>query len=446
MRTQLIVAAAALLPLGALAVTARWPPLPGGLALAALGALVGYSLWVGLSIGWSRILDFAARDADRFGMYCAAFALALAVMRDSRMRRIAPEVLLAGIVLVCLYSLAGRLLPHIVHQQSNYERLNEPLTYWNALGIFSGFGTLIGVALAGAQARPRRWRALACAAAVPCSLAAFLTLSRGVAASVLAGLVVCVAIRWGRSTLLAAGCVLAPLAVLAAVLLAGFPDVLSLHGDTSAQASQGAAFLPIAVVATAAAGLAYSRLSRTGAGRGRFPRAPRLRAGVAVAAVPIVLGVAIAVAGHGKEKTGVPSNATRFIRAETNRGHYWRVALDAFSHHPLDGVGTGSFAAEWSMHRGRDQPAVDAHSVYVETLAELGIVGALLLAALVGTVAAGAARAARAAPRDGTVLAAAAVLAAFAVHMGLDWDWEMPAVALIPLILAAAALQPRMDS
>jgi hypothetical protein len=406
---------------------------------------VGYSVWVGLSSGWSRILDFAARDADRFGMYCAAFALALAVMRSPAIRRSAPGVLLAGIAVVCLYSLAGRLLPHLVHQQSNYERLNEPFTYWNALGAFSGFGTLIGVALAGDQSWPRRWRALACAAAVPCGLAAFLTLSRGVAASVLAGLVVCVAVRWGRSTLLAAACVLASLGVLAAILLAGFPDVLSAHGDTSAQASQGAAFLPIAVVATAAAGVAYSRLARSSAGRGRFAAAPRLRAGIAIATVPVVLAVAIAVAGHGKEKTGVPSNASRFIRPETNRGHYWRVALDAFARHPLDGVGSGSFAAEWSIHRGSDQPAVDAHSVYVETLAELGLVGALLLAALVGTVATGAARAARAAPRDGTVLAGVAVLTAFAVHMGLDWDWEMPAVALIPLILAAALLQPRMD-
>jgi len=50
----------------------------------------------------------------------------------------------------------------------------------------------------------------------------------------------------------------------------------------------------------------------------------------------------------------------------------------------------------------------------------------------------------RAAPRDATVATAAAVLAAFAVHAGLDWDWEMPAVSLIPLILAAYVLQPRM--
>jgi hypothetical protein len=54
-------------------------------------------------------------------------------------------------------------------------------------------------------------------------------------------------------------------------------------------------------------------------------------------------------------------------------------------------------------------------------------------------------RPAPAGPDDPVLAAAAAVLAAFAVHAGLDWDWEMPAVSLIPLILAAAVLQPRID-
>jgi hypothetical protein len=34
----------------------------------------------------------------------------------------------------------------------------------------------------------------------------------------------------------------------------------------------------------------------------------------------------------------------------------------------------------------------------------------------------------------------AAVLAAFAIHAGLDWDWEMPAVTLLALLVAAAAI------
>jgi hypothetical protein len=73
-------------------------------------------------------------------------------------------------------------------------------------------------------------------------------------------------------------------------------------------------------------------------------------------------------------------------------------------------------------------------------------VGALLLLAFFGTVAAAVVRAVRAAPREPLVAVAATVLGAFAVHVALDWDWEMPAVSLIPLILAAAILQPRIDS
>ena len=51
-------------------------------------------------------------------------------------------------------------------------------------------------------------------------------------------------------------------------------------------------------------------------------------------------------------------------------------------------------------------------------------------------------RAARLAPRDPVLPAAAAVLAAFALHVAVDWDWELPAVTLPALLLAAAALAP----
>ena len=106
-----------------------------------------------------------------------------------------------------------------------------------------------------------------------------------------------------------------------------------------------------------------------------------------------------------------------------------------------------SFQVEWRRERGSADFTTDAHSIYLETLAELGIVGGLLLAALYGTVLAGLARGTRAAPGDPGVAAAAAVLAAFAIHAGVDWDWEMPAATLPALIMAAMAVQsrPRMD-
>ena len=163
---------------------------------------------------------------------------------------------------------------------------------------------------------------------------------------------------------------------------------------------------------------------------------------LAVSVVPVVLLAGVLVAYHSRETAETTAAASRITRTETNRGHYWRVALDAFRHHPLDGVGSGSFAAEWRLHRGKDSPALDAHSLYIETLAELGIVGALLLGGFLAAVAIGTVRALGASPRNPTVVAAASVLGTFAVHAGLDWDWEMPAVSLVPLILAAAVLQP----
>ena len=38
---------------------------------------------------------------------------------------------------------------------------------------------------------------------------------------------------------------------------------------------------------------------------------------------------------------------------------------------------------------------------------------------------------------------AAATLGVFAVHAGLDWDWEMPALALTALLLAAKLVSDR---
>jgi O-antigen ligase len=107
-------------------------------------------------------------------------------------------------------------------------------------------------------------------------------------------------------------------------------------------------------------------------------------------------------------------------------------------------VGSASFAVEWRRERKhRSDFATDAHSLYLETLAELGIVGGLLLAAFYGSVLTGLARSARESPGDPLLAAAAAVLAAFAIHAGVDWDWEMPAATLPALIMAAVAVHRR---
>jgi O-antigen ligase len=118
------------------------------------------------------------------------------------------------------------------------------------------------------------------------------------------------------------------------------------------------------------------------------------------------------------------------------RTAYWRVALEETRARPLLGSGAGSFHVTWER-RGLDGVFVrDAHSLYVEALSELGPLGLALTLALVAIPIATAIRR----RGDPLVAAAGAGFVVFAVHAGLDWDWEMPVVTLAGLGCAAVVL------
>ena len=77
---------------------------------------------------------------------------------------------------------------------------------------------------------------------------------------------------------------------------------------------------------------------------------------------------------------------------------------------------------------------LDAHSLYVETLAELGPFGLGLLVCALGLPILAAVKA-RHHPLAGV---AGGGYTAYLVHAGLDWDWEMPAVTLAGLLCGVA--------
>jgi O-antigen ligase len=119
-----------------------------------------------------------------------------------------------------------------------------------------------------------------------------------------------------------------------------------------------------------------------------------------------------------------------------DRPAYWRVAASDVSEHPLLGSGAGSFDDYWLEHRPIPADVRDAHSLYLETVAELGIVGLALLLCALGTPLVAAVRA----RAQGVLASAAAGYAAFLVHAGLDWDWEMPVTVVAGLACGAAIL------
>ena len=104
------------------------------------------------------------------------------------------------------------------------------------------------------------------------------------------------------------------------------------------------------------------------------------------------------------------------------RSEIWRVAWHDLRAHPVLGSGDGSFAQLWLTARTDDLPAVAAHSLYLETAAELGIVGLLCLITflVLPLIAAGLVRDAPMAPALAGAFAGALVQQAF--------DWPQHAV------------------
>jgi O-antigen ligase len=121
-----------------------------------------------------------------------------------------------------------------------------------------------------------------------------------------------------------------------------------------------------------------------------------------------------------------------------NRPLYWHVAWKEWELNRVLGSGAGTFDRYWLHYRTVSSFARDAHSLYLETLGELGPLGlALLLAALLIPLAALRGR------RDPLLATAAGAYVAFLVHAGVDWDWEIPAVTLAGLACGSAMLVAR---
>ena len=232
--------------------------------------------------------------------------------------------------------------------------------------------------------------AAACAAA-PLGAGLVLAFSRGAIAAALIGLAVLAALHPSPAQL-RGGAVVVVAAVLSGIVAAVAPDVRDVAAPPGERETGGLVLGAAIVLVAAIAGFAASRAGDGDVARRRI-RLPLVLAGVAVA-----LGLVLAAAAiEGAGSTDEGATAARFGSADSNRYAYWTVAANAFADAPLRGHGSGSFSVLWLKERTVPEAVRDAHSLELETAAELGLVGLALLARC-----SAASRSARHAPRGPT--------------------------------------------
>jgi hypothetical protein len=414
--------------IGALAVVVAavgWgvrPPSVPGPALVFFGALAAFVLWEGASIAWSiepsRSWDYANR-----GLVYLAFAAVGALLGGAALRRFgyAAAALLGALF---VWALAAKVIPRLYLDYERLARLRYPLGYWNELALLAAASAPVGLWLL------RRSRLAGSLLLYLALVVAVLTYSRvGIILAVLLSLAWLVLDERRLESI-------GPLAVawIAGALVAGVGLLLPGVGDDGqprhVRVDDGLVF-GAALIVGALAVWAVLRFVVTRAVDRRFVRAA---AALLVALIVAAAAASVVRAGGPVEwaqdrwdefsnpvSEQLGNTPRRFTSgSSSNRWRWWQEAWNAFVAHPAQGTGAGTFGLTDRIERNSSLAVVEPHSTPLQFLSELGVVGFLLFAVVVGAAAVAIRR------RAATALTLA--VAACFLHLLVDIDWDYVAV------------------
>lgn len=434
-----------------------WPRAPLPRSSKIVGVLfAAFAAFTGLSALWASSAEGAFLEFGRVALYLGVFALVILATRFGD----APSWINGlgiGIVAVGLLALAQRCFPNAFPAQDLARlvpdargRLSYPVGYWNGLGILVAMAFPLLLAAA-TLARRALWRGAALAPLPALAGVMYMTSSRGGVAVLAAGVVAFVVLTDRRVAAVVSVVVVAAASVIVLVALAGRHALVD-DLATPAATSEGRSAAVICVICALGTGIAWALLS----GRVRELRLPRLR-GRAVAALAVLVAIAGFVAADPAARlrtfkappTGLVQPGS-FIQAHllsgsgSGRWQFWQSALDQFSSRPLAGQGAGSYESWWYQHASFSYTLRNAHSLYLETLGELGIVGfVLLVGVLIGGLVAGVRRLRGRAGDDRVPTAAlTATLLAFAVGAAIDWIWQLTVAGVVGVVCVALLVGP----
>jgi O-antigen ligase len=423
----------------------------------ALGLLAAYVAWVALSLAWSDVTASTVDDLGRVVTYLGVFALGLSIRGSKGARRMV-GALGAATVVVAGVALLSRLHPvwfpeareTVAFLRGSRSRLAYPLDYWNGVASLTAIGLPL-VLYSACCARRLIARSLAAAALPAMALTIYFTFSRGGTLAAIVAVALFLALAHDRLPKVATMLfVTAGAAILIAA--AGQRDALDAGLAGPLAREQGDELLAMTVVVCGGVGLLQAALgtAQRHASRPAWSRPSRqLSLALLAAALALAVVAALATGAPGKgsrawrefKVSGPVAHGSSRLGSFSSNGRWplWSAALKQNETAPLRGQGSGSFQAWWVRHGNGRGFVRDAHSLYMETLGELGIVGLVLILGFLGwLLAAGARRWLLAARQRRSQLAAAlAGCAAFCLAASFDWLWELAVVPVAFLLLAS---------
>jgi len=433
-------------------------------------ALGFYATWILLSASWSNAPGRALLEFNRTLLYGFAF-LACATFSWTPARLAwAVRALVLAIFVVCLVGWASRVAPDVVSLDAGSvrDRLAQPLTYWNTQGLIAALGIVFALHLASSPREPLLARALGAGAVPLLASTMYFTLSRGALLAVAVGICAYVVLYRSRGLLTTALAVV-PATVVALLYSYDADRLVSDESLSAAAVIQGHTVARAVALCTVAAfliALAAGRWLHGPLHRAALPpharRPVRIAAAVALLAAVVVVPLALGAPDYASRQwdrfmTGntLPGGdqRVRLLNPGNNgRLDHWRIALDEWEAHPLAGTGAGTFEHSWNKNRESEFNVRDGHSLYLENLSELGLVGLGLLVLALGTLGGTVLwhgqvrRRRREWTRDPSLYAVfCAAMLTWAVHAGLDWIWETPAVTVWVFALGGMMLAARVS-
>lgn len=451
-----------LLAVGIAVLRPRLHGLPRSTVLA--GALLaGYCAWSYASVGWADDQGAAWEGANRTLIYLAAFVL-FGLWQQTPSSAGAVLAILAATVAGATAAIVLRLaVTDDARPLLPTGRLLDPTGYANATAALLIMAGMVTLCVA-ASSRVSWWlRGFSAAALVLLLDGALLAVSRGSLIATPTTVAVLLLVAPERLRRLA---VLVPVAV--AVLVAAGPileltDLLDTsEPPTGAEGAHRVARLVL--LGAGATGLLVALAALVEQRRPPSAALARRIHRVSAVVVGVVLTVAVAgavvVVGNPRDELdgawssfkqgyGESSGGTRLAGGfGSDRYDFYRVTLRQFEDRPVTGIGADNFFSDYLREGTGNETPHYPHSLELRTLAQTGLIGALLLFGAFAAAAPGALRAARhdggGTARGALAAGAGAAVVYWLAHGSADWFFEYAGLGTIAFALLglATALDP----